>query len=796
MSAHDRGGGRNRIVGRPVKRVEDRALLTGAGRFVDDLRFPGMLQAAFVRSPHPHARIRAVDPASARAAPGVRAVLTLADLAPSLSGERLPLGFRSAALPDDVTPFVLAKDEACYVGDPIAIVVADDRYAAEDAAARVAIDYEPLPAVSDCRAALAADAPPARLGRESNALVAFVQEYGDCRAAFAEAAHVLGVSLKQHRGGAHPIEGRGAVARPDAMEGRLTLWTSTQMSHEARAGLVKLLGGDENRIRVIAPDVGGGFGSKYLLYAEEVAVAVAATLLDRPVKWIEDRREHFTASIQERDQYWDVEIATDAAGAVLGVRGTMIHDQGAYTPQGINLPYNASTAVPGPYMVPNYRLEVTVAETNKVPSMPVRGAGYPEGTFAMERLLDRAATALGLDRAEIRRRNLVPPDHIPYTTPLKTRAGTPVTCDSGDFPRCLEMALEAADRAGFDARRAAARRAGRHLGFGVANGLKGTGRGPFESGVVRIDRSGRVSVFTGAVAMGQGARTTLAQVCAEQLGVGVDDVTVVAGDTSTVALGVGGFASRQAVTAGSSVHLSAVRVREKALRMAAHLLEAAAEDLELADGHVRVAGAPELAISLQAVAEAVSGVPGYSIPGNIEPGLEANETYMPPALTYANSAHAVEVEVDAETGAVRIERYVVVSDSGRLINPMIVDGQIQGGVVHGIGNGLFETMGYDDDAQPQTVTFADYLLPTAPCVPPVEIRHHVSPSPLNPLGVKGVGECGTIPAAAAIVSAVEHALEPFGVRLAEAPIAPPRIVEIVRAAGRANGAATGREATA
>src|SRR4051812_34693224 len=395
-----------------------------------------MLHAAFVRSPHPHALIESIDTSSAARAPGVHAVLTLADLSPQLSQERLPLQFRTAQLPPDITPFVLAKDEVAFVGEAVAVVIAETRFLAEDAATLVAVDYEPLPAVSDCRAALAPGAPLAHRGRNSNVMTEIRQSYGDVAAAFRDAPHRVTVNLKQHRGGAHSIEGRGALANYDLNEDRLTLWTSTQLAHEVRAFLMNLLTLDENQIRVVAPDVGGGFGAKFVMYPEEVVVAAACLKLRRPVKWIEDRREHFLSAIQERDQYWDLEAAFDGDGRVLGVRGTMIHDHGAYTPQGINLPYNASTSLPGPYILPAYDLTVRVVETNKVATMPVRGAGYPEGAFAMERVLDRIAQELSLDRAEVRRRNLVPADKIPYTTPLKTRSGSSITLDSGDFPKC------------------------------------------------------------------------------------------------------------------------------------------------------------------------------------------------------------------------------------------------------------------------------------------------------------------------------------------------------------------------
>src|SRR5215216_2922070 len=768
-----------RYIGKPVKRLEDLPLLQGQGRFVDDLQFPDMLDVAFVRSPHGHAAIRGIDVRAARQSPGVHAVVTLAELTPLLSQERIPLQFRTAQLPADITQFVLAKDEVAFVGEAVAVVIAETRYQAEDAAALVAVDYEPVPAVSDCREALAQGAPIAHRGKSSNLMHEFRQSYGDVAAAFARAAHRANVSLKQHRGGAHSIEGRGVLAVYDGNEDRLTVWSSTQLAHEVRAFLMLLLRLDENQVRVVAPEVGGGFGAKFVMYPEEVVIAASCLALRRPIKWIEDRREHFLAAIQERDQYWDLEVAFDADARLLGVRGRMIHDQGAYTPQGINLPYNASTALPGPYMLPAYDLRVQVVETNKVASLPVRGAGYPEGTFAMERILDRIARELDLDRAEVRRRNLVPPEKMPHVTPMKTRSGAAVALDSGDFPKCQQLALDAIDYPGFPERQRRARAEGRCLGIAVANGVKGTGRGPFESGIVRIGRSGRISVYTGAMPMGQGIRTALAQICAEQFDVAPENISVVAGDTAAIPHGQGGFASRQTVTAGSAVHLAAVKVRDKALTIAAHLLEASREDLEVRDGRIGIAGAPGSGFTLREIAEAVSGVPGYAMPGQFEPGLEAFENFLPSALTYGMGCHAVEVEVDIDTCGVRILRYVVVNDSGRVINPMIVEGQIVGGVAHGIGNALLEWMGYDGEAQPVTTTFADYILPGATDVPRIEVKLVEFPSPLNPLGVKGVGEAGCVPAAGAIISAVEHALAPFNVRIDEYPLTPARLFKLL-----------------
>ena len=767
------------FIGSPIRRLEDAALLTGAARFVDDIELPGTVEAAFVRSPHPHALIRSVDSSAARNLRGVHAVFSYADLAPLLTKNLIPPDNPKLKFAESTKAIVLAEEEVCYVGEIVAIVLADSRYVAEDAVALIDVTYEVLPSVSDCRDALAPDAPRVHRDAPDNVVARFRTEYGDCRPAFAAAAHVLALSLKQHRGSGHPIEGRGIVAQFDPSTEGLTVWSSTQGSHRVRNTLVDIYDLDETLVRTITPDVGGGFGSKHVVYPEEVIVAGAALLCKRPVKWIEDRREHFLAAIQERDQYWDVEVATDAEGRLLGLRGSMIHDQGAYTLLGFNVPHNASLAVPGPYVLPNYQLDVTIAATNRVGTIPVRGAGYPEGTFTMERAMDAIAEELNVDRAEIRRRNLIPADGIPYELPLKARDGSTTHYESGDFPSCLEKALKGSDYDRFAERQATARDQGRYIGVGVANCTKITGRGPFETGIVRIGPSGRITVHTGAMPMGQGIKTSYAQICADQLGVEPEDIKIIAGDTGTVPMGIGGFGSRQTVTAGSSIHLASIEVREKALKTAAHMLEVSDQDLELTNGEISVAGVPGLSVSLADVARALSGAAGYAQPKDMPPGLEATVNFLPTGLTYGNSVHVVEVDVDIGTGGVRITRYLVVNDSGRLINPMIVEGQIIGGVAHGIGNALFEWMGYDDTGQPVTTTFAEYLLPTAPVVPNVEIIHHETPSTVNPLGVKGVGEAGVIPAVAAVISAIENALTPFDVRIREAPVSPPRLIELI-----------------
>ena len=770
------------LVGARIPRLEDPALLRGRARFVDDLRFPGLAHGSFVRSGEAHARIRRVDAGRARAAPGVLAVLTLDDIRPHVTSARMPLGQPSAAIRHVLDPPILADGEVRHVGEPVALVIADHPYRAEDAASLVAIDYETLPAAIDCRAALAPGAAPAHAELADNLVARLDIGYGDCEAAFARAAHVVDAAMHQHKGLGQAIECRGVLARPDPNDGGLTVWSGTQMPHRGHMVLCQLLGCEEDSLRVVAPDVGGGFGPKFVFYAEEAAVAVAARIVGRPVKWIEDRREHFTATTQERDQFWDMEMALDADGRMLAVRGSLIHDHGAYTPYGVNLPHNGATNLLGPYVLPGFSLTVSIAATNKVPVTPVRGAGRPQGTFVMERLLDRAAAGLGIDRTEIRRRNLIQPAAMPYAVPVRNRDGKFMTYDSGDYPAALAAALEAAGHDGFAARQEAARAAGRHIGIGVANYVEGTGRGPFESARVRIGPSGRVSVATGATSQGQGLETALAQVCADALGLDVADVRVVAGDTGAVALGLGAFASRQAVTAGSSVHLASVALRDKALTVAAQLLEAAREDLEIAGGRVRVRGVPDLSVGLGEIARLLAGQPGFALPGGAAPGMEAFAAFEPETVTFCNGCHVAEVEVDIDTGAVTVAAYTVVHDCGRMINPMVVEGQIVGGAVHGLGSALFERMVFDGTGQPQTTNLAEYVMPGAPECPRLRLAHMESPSPLNPLGVKGAGEGGTIPAPAAIAAAIEDALAPYGVAIDDVPVTPDRLVRLIRGA--------------
>lgn len=762
-------------------RIEDTALISGKGQFVADLKLADVGHVAFVRSPHGHAKILKMDLDTAKKSPGVRAVLIYDDLRPLLTSDRIRLAIPSPDIRHDVDPFALVKDEATYVGEPIAMVVADSRHSAEDAASLVEIDYEVLPAVTDPTAALNSNSPKARLDVPDNLVAQAVITYGDIRKAFARPAHVFSEKFNVHKGGGHSMEPRGLLVQIDRITGMLTVWNSTQMPHRCKTILVDMLGLAEPQVRVIAPDVGGGFGPKAVFYPEELAVPAAAILLGMSLRWIEDRLENFLSAVLERDMAWHVEVAADADGRILGIRGQLHHDHGACTPYGLLVPQNAVLNLVGNYTIPALDFKVFWCLTNKVPVAPTRGAGRPQGTFVLERLLDIVATRLNLDRAEVRRRNLIPAEKMPYSIPLKMRDGSFMTYDSGDYPECQRKALIAADWDGFPARQEASRKQGRLRGIGLSNYVELTGRGPFETVSVRVGPSGTIAVATGATTQGQSTKTTLAKIVADILHVDIANIQVICGDTAATPLGAGAFASRQAVTAGMSATEAATAVANKARDIASTLMEVGVDDLELENGEVRVKGS-DLKMTLGQLARAIQGSLGLPLPGRIPPGLAASAEYQVTGTPHANGTHVVEVEVDPGTWGIQIVRYTVMHDCGRVLNPTVVDGQVTGGVVHGIGEALYEWMRYDDTGQPLTVTYADYLLPTVDTVSPIEIHHMESPSPLNPLGVKGAGEGGTIGAPAAVASAVDDALRSFNVSIRDLPITPAQLHTMIEGA--------------
>jgi aerobic carbon-monoxide dehydrogenase large subunit len=760
-------------------RVEDAALLRGCGRFMDDIPVAGALHAAFLRSPQAHARLVRVDTSRAQSVPGVRGIFTFAEIRPLLTQEHIPLSLPSSAIRFEAAPLPLSRDELTYVGEPIAVVVAETRAKAEDAVRLITLDTEPLPAITDPVAGLSDGAPRARLDCPDNLVARHVLAYGEIERAFTGAAHKIAMRFRLHKGIGGSIESRGVLARFDEAEQLLTVWDGTQMPHRARTILCAALGLCESAVRVISPDVGGGFGPKAVFHPEELVIPALALKLQHPVKWIEDRAENFIATAAERDQVWDMETACDADGRLRGIRGAMFHDHGANTPYGVALPYNALTNMIGPYILPACHVTAALCLTNLTPAAPTRGAGRPQGTFVMERLLDAVAVRLGIARDEIRRRNLIPADRMPYATQVRQRDGTVMVYDSGDYPECQGRALAQAGWDQFCARQEIARKAGRYLGIGLANYVEATGRGPFESAAVRIGPAGAIMVTTGATAQGQGLKSMLAQVTAEVFDVAPASIRVVDGDTSSSPLGLGAFASRQAVTAANAASQAARLVAKKAIQAASAMLNISEDDLVLSGGKVNGRGMQGVELTLADIARVLGGTPGIALPGNLPPGLAASVDFQPAGLVYTNGTHICEVEVDTATGGISLLRYVVVHDCGRMINPMLVEGQIAGAVAHGIGAALFERMQHDTNGQPLTTTLADYLLPSSDVLTRIEIHHMKSPSPLNPLGVKGAAESGTIGAPAAIASAVEDALRPLNVTITDLPLTPERVLALI-----------------
>jgi len=780
-----------KYFGAAVARREDPRFLRGEGRYVDDIKLPGLLHAAFVRSPHAHARIRAIRADMAAALPGVFRVFAFDDLArfmkplPLFGAVPPGLAARVDVRMKQVPQLALCRDVVRYVGEIVAMVVAESRAVAEDGCDLVEVDYEPLPPVVDMLAAGEAGAPVIHAEWGDNVAVYFATGFGDVEAAFREADVRVRERFHIQRYVGMPIETRGVVARWDPRDQSLTTWNATQVVHFVQQGLVSALGLPPHKIRVIAPDVGGGFGTKANGYPEDLLIPAAAMTCRRPVKWTEDRREHMMGAAHARDQVHDIEIAARRDGTLLAVRDRLWVDLGAYHSWGIVLPYNTVAHLLGPHRVPSLAVECRGVVTNKTPNAPYRGAGRPETVFAMDRIVDCLARELRMDPAELRRKNYLTAADMPYELDIPYRDGNRLVYDSGDFRANLEAALAAIDYSARRGEQTALRKAGIYRGIGISGYVEGTAIGPYEGATVRLDASGRAVVATGAASQGQGHETSFAQIAADALGIPLDWVTVVGGDTAAIPFGVGTFASRSAVNAGSSIHGAATKVREKLAAAAAALLEAASADIEIVDGMASVRGAPGSAVPLGRVIQ--QSLPTFARPGAVSPDFEATVYHHQPTVTYTSAVHIALVLVDVGTGAVRLLRYVVAHDCGKLINPMIVEGQIHGGVAQGVGGGLLEEMVYDAQGQLLTGTFMDYLVPTAMELPPIETVHLEFPSPRNPLGIKGVGEGGAISPPAAIANAVEDALQPFGVRVTRAPLGPSAVLGLIEAA-RAAGA--------
>jgi carbon-monoxide dehydrogenase large subunit len=772
------------LVGSRIKRREDPRLIMGRGTYVDDVQLPRMTHAAILRSPYAHARIRSIDVDKAKALPGVVMVLTGADL----QGKNVPCGW---TLPDmKVAPHpALAVGKVRYTGDAVAVVVAEERYIARDALDLIEVDYEPLPVVVDAEKAIQSGAPQLHDEVPGNATFVWKVAGGDIDKAFRDAEVVVKERLVNQRLIPNAIETRGMVAQYNPGSGDLTLWTATQIPHLVRLLLSMVTGMPEQKIRVIAPEVGGGFGSKLYLYPEEVIIATLAKVTGRPVKWIEERRENYVATTHGRDHVQYIEVAAMRDGTITGLRVKTIANMGAYlstfAPGIPTILFGLMLA--GNYRIPNIACEVTGVHTNTTPVDAYRGAGRPEATYLVERAVDLTARELGLDPAEIRRRNFVPPGAFPHTT------ATGVTYDSGNYQPTLDKALEIIGYEQLRQEQARLRQQGKYLGIGVTTyveicgmapsqvlGAVGAGAGGWESATVRVHPSGKVTVYSGASSHGQGHETAFAQIVADGLGVPFEDVEVVHGDTAQVQFGIGTFGSRSAAVGGMAAVMSVKKIEEKAKQIAAFLLEAAEADLVFEGGKFFVKGSPGRDVSIQQVAFAAY-VP-HKYPTGLEPGLEATSFYDPSNFTWPFGSHVAVVEVDPETGVIKLRRYVAVDDCGRVINPLLVEGQIHGGLAQGIAQALFEEAVYDENGQLLSGSLMDYAVPKADDLLNFELDRTETPSPVNALGVKGIGEAGTIASSAAIVNAVVDALAPLGVKHLDMPLKPERVWQAIQQA--------------
>jgi carbon-monoxide dehydrogenase large subunit len=777
-------------IGTPMVRREDARLLTGEAKYVDDIVAPGAVTLAMVRSTMAHARIGSIDSSAALAIPGVRQVLTGAGLRDSWAA---PMPCAWPVTPDMKNPehFPVAIDEARYVGDIVAVVVAESRYSAQDGADAVVVDYDPLPAVVDLEDALSDRVlVHESLGTNSSYTWALIPDPDAVEQAFANAAHTVKERYIQQRLIPDAMEPRGVVVVPQPFGGDVTVYTATQIPHILKVMLGVTMGVAEHKIRVVAPAVGGGFGSKLDVYAEELIAFAIARKLGVPARWTEDRTENAVATIQGRGQIQDIELAADANGKVTAVRAKLLADMGAYlqlvTP---GIPLLGAFLYHGVYDIPAYSFECTGVFTTKTPTDAYRGAGRPEATYAIERAMDTLAYQLGIEPAEIRRRNYIQPGQFPYSSP----AG--LVFDSGDYEPTLDRALE---MVGFDAIRAdqAKRRAAgstKHIGLGVVTYVEMCGLAPsrvlaslnygaggWESATVRLLPTGKAEVVTGATPHGQGHETSWSMIVADRLGIPPEDVEVLHSDTAISPTGLDTYGSRSLAVGGVAIEMAAQKVLDKARLIAAHQLEANEDDLEFVGGEFRVKGTPSKALPIQAIAFAA--FTAHDLPDGLEPNLVEQVTYDPPNFTFPFGTHVAVVEIDEETGGVRLVDYAAVDDCGNQINPLIVAGQVHGGIVQGVAQALWEEAVYDEDGQLKNPTLMDYLVPSAAELPSFKLDHTVTPSPTNSLGVKGIGEAGTIGSAPAVINAIVDALSHLGVRDVAMPATPQRLWTIIQEA--------------
>jgi carbon-monoxide dehydrogenase large subunit len=774
------GKGLGSWIGAPIRRREDRRLVTGRGKFAADIRLPDMLSAVIFRSPHAHARIRSLDLDAARRVPGVVAAWGAAELA---DVGRIPMRMSPRTEVVQCLQRPIAIDKVRYVGEPMAVILATDRYCAEDALEMVAVEFEEFPAVTHAVEALAPGAPIIHEGFGRNLAERIVMDRGDAQRALAQAAVRVAHRFQVQRHTGVPMETRGLLARYDAGTGVLTMWGPTKVPHYNRSVLARLLGFPDSRIHFLETDVGGGFGVRGEFYPEDFLIPWAAIRAGRPVQWVEDRREHFVATNHSREQWHDIEIGATRDGKIVALADRIHADMGAYIrTHGVVVPDRTAAMLPGPYRIEHYHAEVSCVFTNKTPSGTYRAPGRYEGTVVREQVVDLLARTLGMDPADVRRRNFVSPDEMPYNVGA-TVDREPVVYDSGDFRSAFEATLKLGEYEALRVEQAEARRRGRLFGVGIGCVVEKSGTGPWEFARVELDAAGAPTVYTGLAVLGQGLETTLSQICAQALGARPEDVTVVHGDTARVAHGIGTFGSRGIVVGGNAVFEAARRLRDKIVALAAERLEASPADLVVEDSRVFARGVRDRALSFRELARAAAAPRG---PATEELGLSATAFFEAPKRPYPYGSHLAAVEVDAETGRVRVVRYAIAYDVGRIVNPTIVEGQIVGGLAQGLGGALLEELAYDAGGQLVTTTFMDYLLPTIMEMPArLDVRVlEEAPSPLNPLGVKGAGEGGCTGAGAALANAVADALAPLGATLTRLPLSPDHVLALIRQARR------------
>ena len=753
------------LIGASIRRVEDPALITGAGHYTDDFQPAGTLHMSVLRSPYAHARITSIDVSAARAMAGVAAVLTGEDLDLDITAPVMTPGMKVPPHP------VIARTAVHAVGTPVAVVVADSPGIGRDAANTIEVEYEPLPAVADVEQAAEPGSPLAREELDSNVCYTIVKAGGDVDKAFAEADHVTSLHISSPRQVALSLEPRGVLAVPEPFGQGLTVWTSVQGPHRVRADLANVLGYPEHQIRMIAPDVGGGFGSKGPVYREHVLVCHLALKLGRPVKWIATRSEDFLTTVQGRDQHMTSELALTKDGAMIGLKVRVIANCGAYLQSSTAGPPQRMLAMaPGCYQIRNVRVEVVAVFTNTVPTGPYRGAGRPEAVLNIERLADQAARELGLDPIAIRRKNFIQPEQFPY----KTAVG--VEYDSGDYEKSLDEALRLSNYDDLIRQRDEARGQGKLAGVGVSTFVEPSGGAGFESGAVRVERSGAITVLTGSSSHGQGHETAFGQLVASKLHLPMEQIAVRHGDTLAIQQGTGTFGSRSMVMGGGALAVAAERVIDKGKRIAAHVLEASPEDVQLADGGFAVAGAPNRTVSWKQIAAAAYG---GSIPAGMERGLQETAFFDPRREAWGFGCHVAMVRIDRDTGHVSLDKLVLVDDSGVIVNPMIVEGQIHGGVAQGLGEAFSEQMLFGEDGQALTGTLMDYAPLRASDMPNMLLGETVTPNPFSPIGAKGVGEAGTNGAPAAVANALMDALAPLGIQHVDMPFTAPTIWEVI-----------------